>query len=69
VGHPAYRNREKGSFYIEELTETLHEEHSRKHLVDIITAVQGRVSNLVKGRFEVQMPEFISRLRGPLYLS
>ena len=74
VGYPAYRNRMKGSFYIEELTKTLREEYSRKHLTDIITKVQGRVSNQVRGedgieKYEVQMPEFVSRLRGPIYLA
>ena len=74
VGYPAYRNRMKGSFYIEELTKTLREEYSSKHLTDIITKVQGRVSNLVRGKdgpekLQVQMPEFVSRLRGPIYLA
>ncbi len=69
VGYEAYRNTENGSWYIDKLTETLYEDHSSKHLTDILTKVQGRVSNLLKGRIVVQMPEFISRLRGPIYLA
>ena len=75
-GHVAYRDTSRGSWYIDDLTKALYEEYKRKgrknrnsrHLVDIVTEVQGMVSNRIKEKFQVQMPEFRSTLRGPIYL-
>ncbi|CAB4002829.1 caspase-8-like isoform X2 [Paramuricea clavata] len=76
-GYTASRVTNNGSWYIDELTKVMHEEYSSKkskkrnprHLLDVLTEVQGRVSNLVSGQLnEVQMPEFRSFLRGPIYL-
>lgn len=78
IGHPAQRNIDSGSWYIEELTKVLHEEYLKKksnkhgypkHFADILTEVQGRVSNYVKEPLSVQMPELRSNLRGPIYIS
>lgn len=80
AGYPAYRNTEKGSWYIHELTSALFEEycgkkskkHLPRHLLDVLTEVQGIISNHVTTGVDkngvVQMPEFRSRLRGPIYL-
>ena len=76
AGHEAYRDTSRGSWYIDDLTKALYEEYERKgrknrnprHLVDIITEVQGMVSNRIKGLLYVQMPELRSTLRGPIYL-
>ena len=80
IGHKAYRNTEKGSWYIKVLTEVLHNEYSSKkskkrpppQLIDVLTKVQLKMSNLVTEEDDkndaVQMPEFKSRLRGPIYL-
>ena len=80
IGYKAYRNTAKGSWYIKVLTEILHEEYCSKkskkrrppQLIDVLTKVQCRMSNLgtedVDKNDAVQMPEFKSRLRGPLYL-
>lgn len=76
-GYPASRVTNNGSWYIDELTKVMHEEYSSRkskkrnprHLLDVLTEVHGRVSNLVSGQLnEVQMPEFRSFLRGPIYL-
>ncbi|XP_028416249.1 caspase-7-like isoform X2 [Dendronephthya gigantea] len=75
-GHVAYRHPEHGSWYIDELTKALFEEYGSeergnrnpRHLVDVITRVQGMVSNRIEEKFIVQMPEFRSTLRGPIYL-
>ncbi|XP_028391987.1 caspase-7-like [Dendronephthya gigantea] len=75
-GHVAYRHPEHGSWYIDELTKALSEEYGSeergnrnpRHLVDVITRVQGMVSNRIEEKFIVQMPEFRSTLRGPIYL-
>ncbi|XP_028410766.1 caspase-9-like [Dendronephthya gigantea] len=74
-GYVAYRDTECGSWYIDELTRALCEEYGSegrrnrnpRHLVDVITHVQGMVSNRIQGKFKVQMPEFRSTLRGPIY--
>ena len=80
IGYKAYRNTEKGSWYIEVLTEVLRDEYcskkskkrARRHLVDVLTEVQGRISNFVTKEVDrnnaVMMPEFNCKLRGPLYL-
>ena len=79
VGYPAYRNTEKGSWYIDKLTSVLLEEycskkskkHLPRHLLDLLCEVQGIISNLVKTEVDkndaVQMPEFRCSLRGPIY--
>ena len=81
VGYKAYRNTEKGSWYIDVLADVLLEEYCSKkskkqvprHLLDVLTEVQSRISNNVTtggdNNDAVQMPEFWSRLRGPIFLS
>ena len=70
----AYRNVYTGAWYIEELTKALSRSKEKKmHFIDILTEVQGMMSNLTKSDQKknvtyVQMPEFRSTLRGPLYL-
>ena len=71
-GFWAYRDETKGSWFVEQLTESLNNEYSRhrkktRHLHDVLTEVQGKVSNLKAGKFFVQMPELRSTLRGPIY--
>ncbi|XP_046861015.1 caspase-7-like isoform X3 [Xenia sp. Carnegie-2017] len=71
-GFWAYRDENKGSWFVEQLTASLNNEYSRhrkktRHLHDVLTEVQGKVSNLKAGKFFVQMPELRSTLRGPIY--
>ena len=80
IGYKAYRDTAKGSWYIKVLTEVLHDEYSSKkskkrpqpQLIDVLTRVQSEMSDLVTKDGDktnaVQMPEFKSRLRGPIYL-
>nr|WBB44923.1 caspase 3 [Chrysogorgia stellata] len=75
-GEEAFRNTASGSWYIEALTKVLGRSSKDKmHFTDILTEVQGIISNLTMRRVRaghnvayVQMPEFRSTLRGPLYL-
>lgn len=74
-GEKSFRSESDGSLYIRELTEVLKLTEAageKRRFLDIITEVQGRVSNLISedenGERVVQMPEFRSTLRGPIYL-
>ena len=70
----AFRNVSSSIWYIKELTKALSRSKEKNmHFTDILIEVQGMMSNLTKCDLlnnitYVQMAEFRSTLRGPLYL-